>query len=246
MDLASLLETWGDTHVLAAAGALVGFCFGLAAQRSGFCTRAAVLESCEGHLGKRFSVWWLGFSACLLAVQSLIMMGGLQAHTSRFIAPMGSLSGALIGGLLFGAGMIMTRGCAGRLLVLSASGNLRALVALLVFAVCVQASIAGWLSPARVAIVSWWPIDGGAGRDLLHAIGLSRPGGWVLAALSFASGLWFFHKHHPPSHPKRLALAFGAVATGLCVAAGWGLTQAIASQSFEAVQIQSISFSSLF
>jgi hypothetical protein len=35
-----------------------------------------------------------------------------------------------------------------------------------------------------------------------------------------------------------------ALVTGLSIALGWGLTQAIASQSFEAIQIQSLSFSS--
>ena len=240
VDLASLLETWGDTSVLAAAGALVGFVFGLAAQRSRFCTRAAFIETCQGRLGDRFAVWWLGFSTCLLGVQGLVALGALQPQTSRFIAPMGSVSGALIGGLLFGVGMVMTRGCAGRLLILSASGNLRAVVALLVFAVTVQASIAGWLAPARQAMVAWWPIDGGAGRDLLQITGLGRSAGLALAVLAVASGVWWYAK----TLPGRLALALGASVAGLSVAAGWGLTQAIASQSFEAVQIQSISFSS--
>jgi uncharacterized membrane protein YedE/YeeE len=39
-------------------------------------------------------------------------------------------------------------------------------------------------------------------------------------------------------------LALGAIVVGLSIALGWGLTQAIASQSFEAVQIQGLSFSS--
>jgi len=240
LNLASLLETWGDTQILAAAGAGVGFFFGLAAQRTRFCARAAVIETCQGQLGPRFAVWWLGFSACLLAVQSLVMLGGLQPQTSRFMAPIGSLSGAVMGGLLFGAGMIMTRGCAGRLLVLSANGNLRAAIAALVFALTVQASIAGWLAPVRQAMVSWWQIDGGPGRDLLKITGMGPMGGLLLAALAFTSGLYFFVK----THPQRSALGIGSIAVGLTVAAGWGLTQAIAGQSFEAVQIQSISFSS--
>jgi hypothetical protein len=49
LNLASLLESWGDTNVLALAGALVGFIFGFAAQRSRFCARAAVIECCEGR-----------------------------------------------------------------------------------------------------------------------------------------------------------------------------------------------------
>ena len=70
MNLASLLETWGDSNVLAMAGALVGFIFGLAAQRTRFCARAAVVECCEGQTGDRFSVWWLAFGAALVGVQA--------------------------------------------------------------------------------------------------------------------------------------------------------------------------------
>ena len=41
----------------------------------------------------------------------------------------GSWSGAILGGLLFGVGMVLARGCSGRLLVLAATGNLRSVVA---------------------------------------------------------------------------------------------------------------------
>jgi uncharacterized membrane protein YedE/YeeE len=240
MNLASLLESWGDSNVLAMAGALVGFIFGLAAQRSRFCARAAVIECCEGQAGDRFSVWWLAFGAALVGVQALVLAGWLKPADARYIAQPGSISGAVLGGLLFGAGMILTRGCASRLLILSANGNLRALLAGLVFAVTVQASIAGWLAPARQTLAAWWPIDGGPSRDLLHIAGLSPSVGLVLALLALATGFYFFFK----THQHRWGLALGAIVTGLSIALGWGLTQAIASHSFEAVQIQSLSFSS--
>ena len=240
MNLANLLETWGDSNVLVMAGALVGFIFGLAAQRTRFCARAAVVECCEGRAGDRFSVWWLAFGACLVGVQALVLLGWLKPSASRYISPLGSISGAVLGGLLFGAGMILTRGCASRLLILSANGNLRALLSGLVFAVTVQASIAGWLAPARQAMSNWWPIDGGPSRDLLHMSGLGPQGGMVLALLALAVGLYFFFK----THPRRWTLALGAIVVGLTIALGWALTQAIASQSFEAVQIQGLSFSS--
>ena len=181
MNLANLLETWGDSNVLAMAGALAGFTFGLAAQRSQFCARAAVVECCEGQTGERFSVWWLAFGAALVGVQVLVFLGWLKPADARYIGTAGSISGAVLGGLLFGAGMILTRGCASRLLILSGNGNLRALLAGLVFAVTVQASIGGWLAPARQALASWWPIDGGAGRDLLQITGMGPTGGLVLA-----------------------------------------------------------------
>ena len=240
MDLASLIETWGDSNVLLMAGACVGFIFGFAAQRTRFCARAAVIECCEGQAGDRFSVWWLAFGACLVGVQVLVLAGWLKPAEARYIAPVGSISGAVLGGLFFGAGMILTRGCASRLLILSANGNLRALLSGLVFAVIVQATIAGWLAPIRHGMAAWWTVDGGPSRDLLQITGIGPTGGLVLALMALGTGFYFFFK----THPRRWTLALGAIVAGLSIALGWGLTQAIASQSFEAVQIQSLSFSS--
>lgn len=235
-----MLDTWGDANILVLTGALVGLIFGFAAQRSQFCTRAAVIDAFDRKSWDRFSVWCLAFGACLASVQTLVFVGGLQTADARQIGMPGSLTGAVLGGLLFGAGMIFTRGCASRLLILSASGNLRALLVGLVFAVTVQASISGWLAPARKAIVGWWPVDGGPARDLLHLTGLGPTGGLVLAWLTLATAIYLFFK----THHRRWRLAIFSLITGLSIALGWGLTQAIASQSFEAITIQSLSFSS--
>ena len=239
LKIANALERWGESWVLAACGALVGLVFGLAAQRSRFCARAAVIECCEGRPGERFSGWWLALGAALLGTQLLVLAGGLEPAKTRFVAGTGSLSGAILGGLCFGAGMILTRGCASRLLILSASGNLRALLSGLVFAVTVQATIAGWLAPARQWLAGLWSIDGGPGRDLLAWSGIGVWGGLVISGLALLTGVVFFMRQHE----RRLWLGLGAIACGLAVTAGWGLTQAIARESFEAVNLQSLSFS---
>ena len=54
--------------------------------------------------------------------------------------------------MLFGVGMILCRGCASRVLVLSATGNVRALISGLIVTVAAQASLSGALSPLRVKI----------------------------------------------------------------------------------------------
>lgn len=239
MNLTHLLETWGDAAVLASLGALVGLAFGWLAQRSRFCARAAVMECAQGRPGKRFGVWWLGFGAALLGTQVLVLAGGLTPSASRWVGATGSLSGAVVGGLCFGAGMILTRGCASRLLILSANGNLRALLAGLVFAVTVQASMGGGLAPLRQYLFGLWAIDAGPARDLNAALGTGPWGAAAIAALLFASGVYVFWRQHGP----RLGLGLAAVGTGLCIAAGWGITQAVASTSFEAIAVASLSFS---
>ena len=103
----------------------------------------------------------------------------------------GSWSGAIIGGLLFGIGMVLSRGCSGRLLVLAATGNLRSVVAGLVFAVVAQMSLAGLLSPARDWLAALWITSGGRNMDLLATLGLPEVAGFFIG-LAFAALALFF------------------------------------------------------
>jgi uncharacterized protein len=238
MDLTAILDRFGDARVLVAGGLVIGGMFGFFAQRSRFCLRAAVIEFWRGQFGEKLSVWLLAFSTAVVAVQLLVLLHLLDPSATRQIAARGSLSGALVGGLLFGAGMIMTRGCASRLLVLSANGNLRALLSGLIFAVAAQAALAGMLSPLRETISAWWTVEGGVSRDLLALAHAGRWGGlavglvWMVAAWVFAlrsgAGMWQW---------------VGGMGSGLAVAAAWAFSTAVAAHSFEPVALQGITFS---
>lgn len=238
MAWSGLIDQFGEPGLLACGGLVAGLAFGFLAQRSRFCLRAAVVEFWRGTPGDRLAVWLLAFSSAVVAVQGLILLGALDTSGARQLATRGSLSGALAGGLLFGAGMVMTRGCASRLLVLSANGNLRALLSGLIFAVTAQASLSGALAPARAAVSQWWTVDGGAARDLLAITHAGPTGGlafglvWLAAALFYAvrSG-WQAWKW------------VGGIGTGLAVAAAWWWTWQISSQSFQVVAVQGITFS---
>ncbi|MGA1273294.1 MAG: YeeE/YedE family protein [Burkholderiaceae bacterium] len=172
--MSELLELYGDPLILSVGGLFIGGLFGFFAQRSRFCLRAAVVEFWHRKFGEKLSVWLLAFSSAVILVQIMVLSGFLDKGSARQISATGSLSGALVGGILFGLGMILTRGCASRLLVLSANGNLRALLSGLIFAVTAQASLAGVLLPVRTEISSWWVIEGGPSAEWLMRV-LSYP-----------------------------------------------------------------------
>jgi len=239
VNLTSLIESFGDYTLLAIGGALIGVMFGFFAQRSKFCARAAVIECCEGNWGSRFAVWMLAFAVAILAVQTCVLLDFLKPQASRYLGSPGSISGAVVGGLMFGAGMIMTRGCASRLLILSANGNLRALLSGLVFAVTVQASISGLLAPARQWVNSLWMVEGGPDRNLLNHT--SAWMGLVIGAALCAIAIWRLRSNKNDSSNT---WNWTGVFVGLAVAMGWGFTQLIAGVSFEPIPVQSLSFSS--
>ena len=238
IDLASLLEQHGTTAVLAVGGAVIGGLFGFFAQRSRFCLRAAVIEFWRGKFGEKLSVWLLAFASAVVAAQALVLSGWLDVSGARQLANRGSLSGALVGGLLFGVGMIMTRGCASRLLVLSANGNLRALLSGLVFAVTAQASLSGSLAPLRSEISGWWTVEGGTARDLLAYAGAGPMDGLVFGLLWLVVAVIFSLRTG-----NRLWMWVGGIGTGLAVAAAWWFSYGISRTRFDPVQIQGLTFS---
>ena len=235
--LETLIDTWGDGAVLAMAGALVGLLFGAAAQHSRFCLRAATVELAERCIGPRLAIWLIAFSAGVLSVQGAIALGWLDVSAARPLAATGSLSGAIVGGLMFGAGMILARGCASRLLVLSATGNLRALVAGLVLTLVAQASLRGIHAPAREAVAGLWTVPGGAARNMLTVVGLSSEAAAGIAALVLLGSFALAHARQVrPSH------ALAAALVGVAVGFGWLVTYLIAQTSFEVVPLSSVTF----
>jgi len=239
VDLANLLEQQGEATVLALGGLVVGCLFGFFAQRARFCLRAAVIDFWHHHFGERLAVWLLAFSTTVLVVQLLILSHLLDVSGARQFATRGSLSGALIGGLLFGIGMILTRGCASRLLILSANGNLRALLSGLVFAVAAQASLAGVLAPLRLSISEWWTVEPGPSRNILASLGLGNGSGALAGLLWLACAVYLIR--HNPTHKLRLWIS--AIGCGFCVALAWWYTYFISTQSFEPIAIQGMTFS---
>lgn len=235
--LENLIDRFGDGSVLMVAGGLVGLVFGVAAQHSRFCLRAATVELSEGQLGPRLSIWLIAFSAAVFCVQGAISVDILDVSEARQLAATGSLSGAVIGGLMFGSGMILARGCASRLLVLAATGNLRAILTGLVLTLVAQASLRGALAPAREGLGTLWLTDGGAARNLLVHVGLTSQSATVVAGLGLLAALALSRRRGTEAS-RMIAAMFVGGAIGL----GWLLTYHIAQTSFEVVAISSVTF----
>jgi uncharacterized membrane protein YedE/YeeE len=232
----TLLDSYGDGTVLLLAGLLTGLVFGVAAQRSQFCLRASTVELARGQIGPRISIWLIVFATALASTQALIMMDVLQVSDARQLSGAGSMSGAIIGGVMFGVGMVLARGCASRLLVLSATGNLRALVTGLLLTLVAQSALSGVLAPVRETISGLWLISGPS-RDLMQVLGLQRSVVMFLAILGLIVSIGLAY-----NRGVRPFAALAGVGVGLAVTLGWFLTYAISQASFEIVPVSSVTF----
>ncbi len=237
MDITPLLDAYGEKNVIVTLGLAAGLLFGIAGQRSRFCLRSAVIEFWRGTWGEKLAIWLLAFSAAVVTTQAFVALGWLDVTTARQLSARGSLSGALFGGLLFGIGMILARGCSSRMLILAASGNLRALLSGLIFAVTAQAAMSGALAPLRNWLSALWTVEGGAARDLLAAFHMNHVGGIVFGIGWLVVGATLVRRLALP-----LRSVLGAVGVGLSVAIAWLGTYMVGARAFDPVPTQSLSF----
>ncbi|MEH6718728.1 MAG: YeeE/YedE thiosulfate transporter family protein [Aurantimonas endophytica] len=237
MDFIPLIDSIGENATALVGGIVIGGLFGFFAQRSAFCTRSAVLDLTRRRDYAALATWAAGFAAAVLGVQLLLNYGYLDVRDTRFFSTAQSLSGALIGGTLFGVGMVLARGCVSRMLILAASGNLRALYVTLVIAIVGYATYAGLLVPLRDAAGGLWSTAAIGGNDVLAHAGLGQAAGLVVGGLLALAAL---------------AIAFavrasawrvlGGIGVGASVVAGWYFTYTLSLQVFEPIQAESLSY----
>jgi len=212
---------------------LVGVLFGVLAQRSRFCLRRAV----AGDAGERKSaagVWLTGLAVAVLGTQAAIHAGLLDVSEHRFLAAELPWLAIVAGGLMFGAGMVLTRGCVSRLTVLTGQGNLRALTVLVIFAIAAHATLKGVFAPLRTTL-------GAVTLPLGDAASLAAlPGGaWLAAGLIAAAALIFALR----SGARPTTLALGAL-VGALVPLAWVGTGYILYDDFDPIALESLSFTS--
>lgn len=238
MDITPLLERFTEPALQVGFGFVVGGIFGFAAYRSAFCLRAATVEFARGQFGPRMAVWLLTFSTAVIWVQAARLSGLFRPEEARMMAVTGSWSGAILGGLMFGAGMVLARGCSGRLLVLAATGNLRSVISGLVFAVTAQMALHGWLAPLRTWLAGLWTTPGGRNLDLMAWLSLPEVTGLLLGLAFAVLALWLAARN--AIGWSTLVFASGV---GFAVALGWVLTFALSQQAFDPVSVTSATFS---
>ena len=232
-----LVETLGEELAAGLVGLIVGAVFGVAAQRSRFCLRASAVEFARLQMGPRMSVWLLTFSTALIWTQSAELTGIISTANSRIMSVTGSYSGAILGGLIFGGGMILARGCSGRMLVLAATGNLRSVMNGLVFAVFAQMALAGWLAPLRNYLAGLWVTPGGRNAYFLHWLNLPQMTGLGIGVLAAGMALVLARRNQ-----LGLGRLFMASGVGFAIALGWIMTSYLSRVSFDPVTVQSATF----
>lgn len=214
-------------------GVLIGAAFGALARVTRFCLRRSLVGAPAERRSAR-GVWLAALAAAVLGTQGAVALGLIGFGDHRFMAQDLPVLAIVAGGLAFGAGMVLTRGCISRLTVLLAGGNLRALTVLLIFAVVAHATLKGVLAPLRTAL-------GSVTLPLGETVSLAAwPGGPLPYALLIAAAAGFV-AWTSRARPLHLALA---VALGLLVPLAWVGTGLVLYDDFDPIAMESLSFTS--
>lgn len=212
-------------------GLALGVAFGIMAEISKFCFRRAVAGAPEERK-PALAVWLSGLIAAVIGVQLAVASGLISFADHRFFAAELPVLAIVLGGLLFGAGMVLTRGCASRLTVLAGSGNLRAALVLVVFAIAAHAAMKGVLAPLRTVLAQVTLPMG----ELTSLAAL--PGGAPLwSALILVPALAFVLRSKVA--PRHLLLGAGI---GVLAALGWVGTGYILYDDFDPIAFESLAF----
>ena len=226
------LDGWTPVGASLVAGLAIGVLFGALAQRSRFCLRRGLVGQ-GAERSSALGVWLLALGVAVLLMQAAALFGWVSFAEHRFLASSLPAGAIVVGGLLFGSGMVLTRGCASRLTVLAGQGNLRAWISILIFAVVAHATMKGALAPARTWLSSFSVETGGWSLAAL-------PGGGIAVAVVIAVGLLFVALR---SGARVSDLVFAGL-IGMLAAVGWVVTGYVLHDEFDPITFESLAFTS--
>lgn len=153
-----------STQALILSG-VVGFFVGVAMRRSRFCTMGAIADLVTMADWTRMRQWAVALAVALLCTQGLAAAGLIRLEDSLYTAPRWTPLAHLVGGLMFGLGMVLASGCATRCLLRAASGSLKALVTLIITGLTAFMTLRGVFATLRTAIVEHGSFDLGVAQD---------------------------------------------------------------------------------
>lgn len=228
--LLSALQSYPELALLIG-GLLIGIAFGAIVQATGYCVMGAVSDWRVFGDRRRMQSVALAAAIAIAGTTLLRAYDVTNVDGTMYLTPRLDWAGAIAGGLIFGIGMVFAGGCISRNVVRAGSGDLRALVTIVVTGLAAYAAIGGVLGWVRsnfseatlfnlseAGVVSQGvPALLAAGLAISHSTTLA-----VTAAAAVIGLLMFaFLSGDMVWSPRHLA---GGIGVGLSAVASWALT----------------------
>jgi hypothetical protein len=121
----------------------------------------------------RMRQWGMAVGVAMIGFGAMAYAGWIDPAKSIYASSRWLWLSALVGGALFGTGMVLASGCGSKTLVRVGTGNLKSLVVFVVMGVAAFATLKGITAVLRVTTVERVAVEFDAGTSL---------GGWAAAA----------------------------------------------------------------
>lgn len=201
----------------------LGVALGAVMQRSQFCTMGAIADIVVIGDWGRMRMWVLAIGVAVLGFNAMAAGGWIDAADSVYARRELIWLSNGVGGLAFGAGMVLASGCASKTLVRLGGGNFKALVVFCVMGLAAYATMRGLTAVWRVQTLDLVRIDLPVTQDLpsllAHATGLARPAAIALAGGAVGAALVGWALARPEG--RSAATLLGGIGVGVLVVAAW-------------------------
>lgn len=127
--------------------------FGAVTQRSHFCTMGAISDIVNMSDWIRMRQWVFAMGVAMIGFGCLVYAGLVDPTRVLYASTRWTWFSALMGGVLFGFGMVLASGCGSKTLARIGGGSLKSLVVLLVMGIAAFATLKGLSAVLRVNYV---------------------------------------------------------------------------------------------
>ena len=138
---------------------ILSMLFGAIAQRTHFCTMGAISDVVSMSDWTRLRMWAMAVGVAMIGFYALSAAGQIDPAKTLYASGRFIWLSALVGGLLFGFGMVLASGCGSKTLVRIGGGNLKSVVVFIVMGVAAFATLKGITAVIKVATVDRVAID---------------------------------------------------------------------------------------
>ena len=197
--------------------------FGAIAQRTHFCTMGAVADIVNIGDWSRMRMWALAIGVAMLGFNAMVAAGWVDAGKTIYAAPRLTWLSAIVGGAMFGFGMVLASGCGSKTLVRIGGGSLKSVVVFVVLGLAAFATLKGITGAARVATVDRVALEFAGGQDLptvaAHWFGVGKAQAALLFGVVLGGGLiaWVLAR----AEGRSADVLLGGIGIGGVIAAMW-------------------------
>ena len=210
------------SHVLWSAFGLA-VVFGALAQRTRFCTMGAIADVVNMGDWTRARMWALAIAVAVLGFNLMVGLGWIEARQSIYAGSRLLWLSSVVGGTLFGFGMVLASGCGSKNLVRLGGGSLKALVTVLVLGVAAFATMRGVTAVLRVNSVESVYVELPAGQDLpsLWSVGIGVATPMLALALGAAVAMLLMAWVLRRPEGRSMEVWLGGAGIGTVIATTW-------------------------